>query len=96
MNAGRTTHTSTRREKWLPTMLESVTYCQPPQQILATHRAEAEVATHRFHPIRRKFGVDETLYVGAKSAVSEGQHGHRNPQSPADSSQDHMNHRMGF
>lgn len=94
MNAGRTTHTSTRREKGLPAMLERVTYCQPPQQILATHRAEAEVATHRFHPIRRKFGVDETLHVGAKSAVSEGQHGHRNPQSPADSSHNCVNSRM--
>lgn len=85
---------STRDKQGSATMLKRVTHRQPPQQILATHRAEAEVATHRFHPILRKFGIDETLHIRAKSAVSEGQHGHRNPQSPADSSQLRENYPM--
>lgn len=95
MNARRTVCISTRRDKWLPTKLERVTHCQPPQEILATHRAEAEVAAYRFHPILRKFGIDETLDVGTKSAVSEGQHGHRNPRTRADSSHDCVNPRVG-
>lgn len=94
MNTRRRALTSTRHEEVSLTVLERVTNRQPPQQILATHRADTEMTTHRFDAFFHQFGIDETLHLGAESAVSEGEHGHRNPRSRADSSRLRGNSQM--
>ncbi len=81
-------------EKWSGMALERVTNRQPPEKVLATHRADTQMATHLFDAFLREFGIDETLHLDPESTVSEGQHDLRNPRSPADASQLRTNDRM--